>query len=45
MKRAVEMYEHYNKVEQMPDIGISPTDFPVINCEKALYIIISPFSC
>ncbi|MDD4315540.1 MAG: Sapep family Mn(2+)-dependent dipeptidase [Clostridia bacterium] len=29
--------EHYNKVEQMPDIGISPdADFPVINCEKGI---------
>lgn len=29
--------EHYNKVEQMPDIGISPDgDFPVINCEKGI---------
>ncbi len=29
--------EHYNKVEEMPEIGISPDgDFPVINCEKGI---------
>lgn len=29
--------EHYNKVEKMPEIGISPDgDFPVINCEKGI---------
>lgn len=29
--------EHYNKIEKMPEVGISPDgDFPVINCEKGI---------
>lgn len=29
--------EHYNKVDVMPETGISPdADFPVINCEKGI---------